>query len=851
MSGRVAWLLSAFSGALGLLLLLRVVPGLATQSAQPGSVIISEVAWSGTAAGAAFEWIELHNTTDANVDLAGWSLVDDELLASLTGVIEAHDFFLLERSENALIDIEADHFLTGLLQDEGESIHLLDPGSGVVDSANGAGGSWPAGTVDEHFRSMERTHPLATDEVQYWESNDGLTRNGIDANGDPVNGTPRQANSGWSAPKLPNLVVDKTGPDQALPGQTIHYALLVTNTGQAVATGVILTDTLPETAKYVGHNSHYPLTQPSPGTLAWQIGAVAAAQTLSINVTVTLKSNSAGQIINSVEATTPLDETTLQDNISEFTTRIDPTDPSILIDALYYDGYEKWDRDEAVRLMNVGGSTQDLGGWLFSDGVSVVVFSEGIKLAPGEGIWIADQATSFRKHFGESPDYEVEGLDPDVPNLTGVWPGFSNGGDEVVLRSDAGDLIDVLVYGTGDINQQDWIGPAVYPYTVKNVFAAEGQILYRRLGENSGTRAPDTDMAQDWAQYEHDPINGRRVRYPGWDLERFYTGQWLTETAEFVIGIAPDNAFDLIQSEIAGASSEVQIASLTFRSGAIADELIAALQRGVEVTVLLEGGPVGGIDDVERHVCQQLERAGGQCWFMVNDPEIDGDSPIHDRYRYMHAKYLIIDGQRAVISTENLSPDSLPNDDKNDGTLGRRGVVVVTDAPAAVSRLRAVWQADFDPLNHRDLFRWNADDDNYGAPGPTSKPITLTGGISYHVRFTEPTVLSGTFPYGLVQSPENGLADPAGLLHLLAQAGQGDTILVEQLREKPHWGSSDSNSIDDPNPRLEALIGAARREATVRLVLDSYFDDERQPDSNHETCNLVEAIGSAGTWRVR
>jgi len=217
----------------------------------------------------------------------------------------------------------------------------------------------------------------------------------------------------------------------------------------------------------------------------------------------------------------------------------------------------------------------------------------------------------------------------------------------------------------------------------------------------------------------------------------------------------------------------------------------------------------------------------------------------------MHAKYFIIDRRRVVISTENLSPDSLPNDDKNDGTWGRRGVVLVTDAPAAVNRLRAIWEADFDPLSHRDLLRWDADDSNYGSPGLGSRPITLSGGVSYPVSFLEPTVLSGTFSYGIVQSPENGLADPAGLLHLLARAGQGDTILVEQLREKPHWGSSGSNSIDDPNPRLEALIDAARRGATVSLLLDSFFDDGRKPDSNRATCILVEATALAENLDLR
>ncbi|UCG23872.1 MAG: lamin tail domain-containing protein, partial [Chloroflexota bacterium] len=452
-SGRFSWLFGAVGGAFALLLALCAAPGLATQEIEPGSVIISEVAWSGTAAGGNYEWLELHNTTDTAVNLMGWSLANDGLMASLTGVIGAHEFYLLERSEAALIDIEADQFLIRLIQDTGESIYLLDAGSGIVDSANQAGGPWPAGTADEHHRSMERSHPLASDEALYWVSNDGVTRNGLDTNGNPVNGTPGQANSGWATHELPNLVLNKSGPGQAVPGDTIRYALQVTNTGQAAAAGVILTDTLPEMAEFLADDGHYPLSQPSPGTLVWSIDTVAVDQHFSINVSATLDSNSAGQITNRAEVSTILTETSLHDNISDFATWIDSTDSSILIDAVYYDGYEKWDRDEAVQLINVGGSSQDLGGWVLSDGFSDAFFPQGINLAPGEGIWIADEAASFRRHFGESPDYEVEGSDPSIPNLTGVWPGFSNDGDEVLLSSDAGELIDVLVYEEGNVAQ--------------------------------------------------------------------------------------------------------------------------------------------------------------------------------------------------------------------------------------------------------------------------------------------------------------------------------------------------------------------------------------------------------------
>ena len=39
----------------------------------------------------------------------------------------------------------------------------------------------------------------------------------------------------------------------------------------------------------------------------------------------------------------------------------------------------------------------------------------------------------------------------------------------------------------------------------------------------------------------------------------------------------------------------------------------------------------------------------------------------------------------ALIGSENLNAEAFPDDDKADGTFGRRGVYLVTDAPSVVA----------------------------------------------------------------------------------------------------------------------------------------------------------------------
>ncbi len=510
---------------------------------------------------------------------------------------------------------------------------------------------------------------------------------------------------------------------------------------------------------------------------------------------------------------------------------------SILIDAVLYDGYENLDADEAIRLINVSGTAVDISNWELTDGGSGSTTLPGsVTLAPDEIIWIADEATGFARQFGFLPDFEASDTHPSVPETTGSWPGFSNTGDEVVLLDNLSAIVDVLVYEGGNTGQTGWSGTAVDPYTVSSVFGAEGQILYRMRDQTTGLPVPDTNTAVDWAQSMGDEVNGRKVLYPGWDLDTYFQTAKFTQSGTLTVAVAPDNAYETLKLHLDAAQTSIVIETMTFENVAIANDLIAALNRGVDVTILLEGAPIGGVPEQEKYICQEIGAAGGECWFMISD---DGND-INDRYRFLHAKFILIDGQQVIISSENLSPNSMPSDDKSDGTWGRRGVLLVTDAPGVVAHVQSIFDADFDLTNHVDITNTTF----IGGPDPSFVPDLETGGITYTVRYPEAAVFSGNFGYEVVQSPENSLRTADSLLGLIAQAAAGDTVLVQQLDERPYWGSSTSNPTDDPSLRTEAYIDAARRGASVQILLDSLFDDGNAT-SNTATCAYVNGIAQA------
>jgi len=202
-----------------------------TATAYPAlAVVINEVAWGGTISSTADEWIELYNPSGLAVNLAGWTVasLDGSPTITLTGFIPANGYYLLERTNDTTIaDVLADQIYTGALTDSGETLQLKDPGGNLIDSANGDSGAWPAGSASPNHYSMERINPLAADSDSNWASNNGVYRNGLDVGGNPINGTPRQANSTTFPTPTPTPAPTATSTGTPTPTPTTVPALTV------------------------------------------------------------------------------------------------------------------------------------------------------------------------------------------------------------------------------------------------------------------------------------------------------------------------------------------------------------------------------------------------------------------------------------------------------------------------------------------------------------------------------------------------------------------------------------------------------------------------------------------------
>jgi phosphatidylserine/phosphatidylglycerophosphate/cardiolipin synthase-like enzyme len=155
-------------------------------AAENPNVVISEIAWMGTAKSYSDEWIELYNNSGTDVVLDGWQLnaADGAPAITLTGTIPANGYFLLEKTDDQSIsNIPADLIYSGSLGNTAEHLKLTDATGAVIDEVD----TWYAGD-NTAKATMERIDP----NVAGMSSTNWATANANYADG---LGTPKAFNS--------------------------------------------------------------------------------------------------------------------------------------------------------------------------------------------------------------------------------------------------------------------------------------------------------------------------------------------------------------------------------------------------------------------------------------------------------------------------------------------------------------------------------------------------------------------------------------------------------------------------------------------------------------------------------
>jgi len=239
----------------------------------------------------------------------------------------------------------------------------------------------------------------------------------------------------------------------------------------------------------------------------------------------------------------------------------------------------------------------------------------------------------------------------------------------------------------------------------------------------------------------------------------------------FVLPDAPSVPVETLRA----AHTRLLLAGYTFTSDRIADALMAAERRGVEVRVLVDADPVGGRTEAGARVLDRLAAAG------VDVAVLGGPRA---RFDYHHPKYAVVDG-RVIVTSENWKPAGV-------GGRSSRGWGVVVESPSVATDLDELFRAD---AGWRDAIPWAR-----FRRGQTFDAGTPAEG-SYPSRF-DPTEATAA-EVRVLTAPGNAEAALVGVID-----GASDRVDVIQ----PTVGRRDG-------PLLRATLRAADRGAEVRILL--------------------------------
>ena len=304
----------------------------------------------------------------------------------------------------------------------------------------------------------------------------------------------------------------------------------------------------------------------------------------------------------------------------------------------------------------------------------------------------------------------------------------------------------------------------------------------------------DRDTADDWEGLRHHRL-GQSAFDPG-----------PIELRGATTAVLSPDAGDLPLLKLLGsARATIEVGVYTFQSERIASVLGAAAERGVHVRVLLDGSPVGGVEEDEHRVVGGLLAAGVEVRWLAGAPDIV------KRYRYLHAKYAIVDARVAWIGSENFGNAGFPSDRE-----GNRGWSVIADDSELAHILRSVFEADFNPRRR----------DSIPAHEAVIKPLLPP---PFLVPWSAPAA-SAPRAARIVLAPDTSL-DPEGILDFFASAKVRLSIDAFYLDEM--WR-------DTPNPFLEAAFAAARRGVSVRILLDgSWASVEADSGTNDDVLERI------------
>ncbi|MFM8314371.1 MAG: phospholipase D-like domain-containing protein [Deltaproteobacteria bacterium] len=277
---------------------------------------------------------------------------------------------------------------------------------------------------------------------------------------------------------------------------------------------------------------------------------------------------------------------------------------------------------------------------------------------------------------------------------------------------------------------------------------------------------------------------------------------------------SPETNLALALNAINSAKKNLVVNAYELNSPEIAQALQKKI-KSIPVTILLEGQPVGGIGDAGIQIRDLLVAAMNRSslphkFLVMSSKNPNGERS--RRFRYNHAKYIIVDGSSLLVGSENYSVSGHPAE----GSKGTRGWETLIHDNGLASSFMQLFKTD-SSMEHGDVYLISEKRARSFIPFLGQWEEDMAQMVSFEqsryysqpvepIDFEVPTISQLTSPNTSTQ----------GLLNFIKSAKKA--LDVELMSFSYRWGNTGNVS-----PLFSAIVDAARRGVEVRVLLN----DER------------------------
>ncbi len=513
-------------------------------------------------------------------------------------------------------------------------------------------------------------------------------------------------------------------------------------------------------------------------------------------------------VVDKVDQIDELDEfnNELSVEIDIYDTSPSKISKEVLITEIYYHAHTKVN-NEFIVVYNPTDYSIDVSGWYITNQPlktrtkqTKIVFPDDTIMPPESCLYITQNASAYMWETGKKADFEYNvNSDDNVSQMLATKQFIlSNNGGAIALKNWYNHTIDIIVYGESDYNASGWKGLSIPD-------SGAGVILKRNFNKNG--LSVDTNASDDWTH----------ARRYGIGQSNFALTS-IVFKGNITAFVSPDSAFETIVDEIRNAKETIYFNIYEFTNPFLCDELVAALKRNVSVKLFLEGSPIGGIDDREKFILNEISSHGGEIRLIINDKT----NGVFSRYDFDHAKYLIIDNRTTIIESANWGKTGVP---KNT-TFGNREWGIVIGNKAVATYFAKVFLTDRDPMRC-DSYSFH----DIGRVVPDDFVVDESVPTGFYSPAFQSITLEGNFTVIPVLSPDNS---EKAICSFIESANEN--ICIEQLYIYNKWDEQRS-------PFVERLVNKSKSGVKIKVILNYNSDYESSNEKNNETKQYLEENG--------